>query len=130
MRPALILFFIVLTACGSGGGGSGGSSLGACATAVNRGSWQENGGAFDEYVFRSNCTGTNKDCGLTFTYNKVEASQVGSQISLQITASNGGACPAVGTSYDCNWSVPGASQLILNCGGTGNIQFSKTAEAP
>lgn len=127
MQPAMILIFMILTACGSGGGGSSGSSPGACSSSAIRGHWRENGGAFDEYVFKSDCTGTNKNCSLTFSryiYNPATVWLV-----LQVSSTSGaGGCPAVGQT-DCQWTIPGVSQLTLNCGG-GVVNFSKIAEAP
>lgn len=127
MKPAPLLFFFILTACGSGGGSGGSGSLGACYTSFNRGTWLENGGASDEYHFIADCTGTNLNCGLEFTWVNVGTDDL-ADIPLHVTASNnGGGCPTVGQNINCDWSTPGAGQIILNCGG-GNIQFSKTSE--
>lgn len=129
MKPALILFFIVLTACGSGGGsGSGGAST-ACRSSFNWGQWTQNAGT-EYWDFNADCTGTQTSCGLSFNYANVGTNEF-ADITMTITASNGGACPAVGSQATCDWSTPGTSQIILTCSfiaGGAAIQYSRTGD--
>jgi hypothetical protein len=125
MKPALILFFIVLTACGSGGGGGGSGTSNACATMAISGTWEENAGAQDRYSFSASCSGTNTNCQYSYTHN-APTSDLG-DIHLTVTASNNlGGCPTVGQRVDCNWTDIGGGQIQMNCG-SGTLQFSKIA---
>lgn len=126
MRPALLLFFLILTACGSGGGGGSGSSAGACANhAWPSGEYKQNA-ATATMTFRRDCTGTEAvDCGLVYTYLKLASTDTSASLRLNVTASNGGgACLSVGTHF-CTWSIPTSGQITLDCG-FGNVTYSWT----
>lgn len=120
------LGLLALVGCGSGGGGSsGGAGAGACASVPFLGTYHENAGANDEFVFRSNCTGSNTNCSYTYTHNAPLTAGVDTLHLTVTTATGGGGCPTAGQTVNCTWSIPSASQLILNCNGGGNIQYSK-----
>jgi hypothetical protein len=125
MRPALILFFLVLTACGSGGGGSGGAAAPCANHAWPSGTYTQNAGTAT-LTFRRDCTGTESvDCGLVYTYLRLASTDTLASLRLNVTASNGGgACLSIGTHY-CSWSTQ-PSQLNLDCG-FGNVNYSWTA---
>jgi hypothetical protein len=126
MRTLLIALGLALAACGGGGGSSGGGSAEACASFPFTGTYEQNSAPWDKFVFRTNCTGSNTNCSYTYTHNNPGTSL--GQLDLTVTtATGGGGCPTAGQTVSCTWSIPGASQLILNCDGGGNIQYSKIA---
>jgi hypothetical protein len=127
MRPALLLFFLVLTACGSGGGSGSGGAPGACASHGFVGVFKQNA-ATARMTFKRDCSGTEAvDCGLVYTYRPVTDQLA--DMTLTVTASNGGgACLSVG-SHQCDWSVPTNGQVNLNCG-LGSVTYSQIEAYP
>lgn len=127
MRPALILFFLVLTACGSGGSGGGSAAApGACFNLPFKGTWRENAGTA-VWKFAATCRGAEAvDCGLIYTHNLVTDSL--QSFDLVVTQSNNAAgCLPVG-SQSCTWSMIDPSNMFINCG-LGNKQYSKTSDS-
>ncbi len=124
VRPAMLLFLMVLTACAGGGGGGSGSSTPACASNAFKGTWRQNGGALDEYRFNADCTGTNLNCSLVIYRYVITAPGT---LAIFISSTSGaGACPAIGQT-DCIYNFVDASNMSMNCGGLGVVNYSKIA---
>lgn len=125
IKSSLLLALVALSGCGGGGGSSGGGAgAGACATSIFKGTWGENGGASDQYRFNADCTATNLNCTLVISRYNIS---VPGTLALQVSSTSGaGGCPAVGQT-DCTYNFIDASNMSLNCGGLGVVNYSKTA---
>lgn len=102
MKQIILLSFVMLLGgcAGSGGGGSSGGSsgpAGACASTAILGTWtgRLGPGAGDILTINADCTFTDTQCALAGTYPN--DTLLSDTVTLNITTSAGGACPATGT---------------------------------
>lgn len=117
----LISLVMLLTGCaGSGGGGSSGDSsspAGACASTAILGQWtgQLGPGAGDILTINADCTFTDTQCALAGTYPN--DTLLSDTVTLNITTSAGGACPAVGNTTTLQYNDLSGSLFVKFNGG-------------